>query len=201
MPITKLARRLDDKTAIPFTPQVLSTCRRELAVRNTTCEFFARCILGATTPYRTAYSVVFLCDSHFIEVETASGARRAELDLQLSVSMYEGMLRKSYVWTNVKSDGLLDELVDAREEQIAADQRSKRNVAANNLAAQRRAISTADAKVGAPDEDLMIGRDRNDLREKLSKPRLGPTRIVPTIKPIVLPPFNAGDVSLITPTL
>lgn len=199
--VSRIARKLDERLSVEFTPHVLKLCRQELAERDTKCEFFAGCTTIATTPYRNRYSVVYLCDAHYATVERAQGTVRSDLDLKISTWMYAGLLRKSYVYQNTISGGLLDELIDAHEAEIVHAKAHDARKDARILAEQRGIIAADALKAGAPDEELMTSRDRNDLREKLHRPRLGPSASRPAVGIVSLPRTELPDLPFATPIL
>lgn len=199
--VSRIARKLDERLSVEFTPHVLRLCRTELADRGTTCEFFARCPEIATTPYRNRYSVVYLCDSHYQIVTNARGATRSDLDTKISVWMYGGLLRKSYVYQNTLSGGLLDQVVDAHEAEVKRAQEHAARKDARLVAEQRGLIAADALKAGAPDEDLLTGRDRNDLRKKLHQPQLGPQKKSPTVSTVSVPNTDLPDLPFQTPIL
>lgn len=187
--------------AVEFTPFILSVCRRELAARQTRCEFPEACNALAAVPYRNKYSFVYLCDAHFAKIEKATGRDRADLDNSISRHMYQGLLAKSYVWNNNQSGGALDELVDAHQAQVAKALKAAERANARTIAAQRGLIQEHATKVGAPDEELLVGRDRNDLRKKFQQPARGPEPKVPVISTVpAVVPLSTG-LDLITPIL
>lgn len=173
------------KLLVPFTDEILDEIRYELEERGTVCEY-PKCTSQAVLPYRNSHSLLFVCEEHDRLTKTAAKDPKSKfaMDRFLSEAMYEGMLSKSYVHLNNKSGFVLEEMVEAFEAEAATAVAKQAVHASKQQRELRKAFNESKIRVGAPDDDLMTGRQRNDLRERMGKPRIGsPTvqRTLPTV--------------------
>lgn len=141
-----------------------------LQAYGTKCEVKG-CTQAAVTPYFTCRVFVFICEEHDSFVRSLSDTHK--FDMQLAEHMYDLMLRKSYVHMNNRSGFVLEEMVRNYQEDLKRHDQTKVQRENAERRELRNAAKKADIKIGAPDDALLVGRQRNDLREKMGLPIIG----------------------------
>lgn len=171
------------KLRVEFTDELLREIREELIERGTVCEM-PSCGGQAVFPYRNDRSVMYVCEDDKARIESVPASQRAQFDKRLSETMYRGMLAKSFVFMNNESGFKLEELVEDFKRQVAALDKSAARLESEQRREIRRVQQESQARIGAPDDELMTGRQRQDLRRQMGQPTRGPERKTPTVKAV-----------------
>lgn len=170
-----LPAKLPLRLAVQFTDRVLTEVRLGLAEAGTTCEYMGQCTRIATVPYRTHWTVAYLCDEHESFLLDNTDSARLALERKLSEHRMECWLVFSYVHTNNKSGYVLEQLI---EQQRGEDRKHIRAQAKAPIEARREIrgnLQRQQTRIGAPDDELLTGRQRNHLRVMTGQKPLGPT--------------------------
>lgn len=170
------------KHRVEFTDDLLRQIREQLIERGTVCELCQSA--QAVVPYRNDRSVMYVCEDDKARIDSVPASQRAQFDKHLSEVMYRGMLAKSFVFMNNESGFRLEELVENFRRQVAALDKNATRAEAQQRREIRQAIKEQQVKIGAPDDDLMSGRERQDLRRQMGLPTRGPERKTPTVKAV-----------------
>lgn len=149
-----------------------------LAQHETTCETPA-CYHrdGGPEPawyyYQTTWSFAWVGQGCYEYAQTLSGVRRDKYDRELAEHMMELLLVRSYAHQNRKSGFLLERSIAARDKIEKEIKRLEKHDAGLERRELRKAIADSHIKVGAPDDELLVARQRQDLRVRLGKPMIG----------------------------
>lgn len=128
---------------------------------------------------QTEWSFILICKAHYDFVQLMPASVRLYWDKRLAEYMYEKFLERSYAHMNVKSGLLLEEAMTARieaEKEIARLEAKQDGVERREL---RKAIKASGTRIGSPDDELLVARQKQDLRVKLGHARIGPASQTP----------------------
>lgn len=145
----------------------------------TTCESLA-CWSENVPAYDyhvTRVSFVFLCKACKIGVLTMHPDVRKNWERDLGVNMYSQLMKRSYVVANVNSGFALEEAIEERENLLDELAKIKQKEEAAQRRELRKAIRESSTKIGAPDEELITARQRQEIRRLSGLPILGGERV------------------------
>lgn len=199
-----LPRKL--KVIAPLDEDLLAEIEYELTERGVACEL--NCGGQAITMYVNERSAVFVCQSCKQMIDLASGALRTDLDKKISQIMHSGLLAKSYVHANNASGFQLEELVQQFQQRVKDLPRLEARDAAKQRSEIRKMIAASTTKVGTADDDLLTGRQRNELRARTGQPIKGSQRKTRELKSVPsatldmpTPSITAAEASLPFPEI
>lgn len=169
-------RRLDIQTPVPVDLAAMTVNLRKF---NTRCES-PKChpdVSPAFMYHQSSWSFCYLCQPCWDEVNCLTGKPLIAWQISLAEHMWEVMMRRAYPHMNVKSGFVLEEMLESR----VANERKLASLAASERAAEqrdlRRQIRESSTKIGAPDDELLVARERQDLRKQMGMPTLGRERV------------------------
>lgn len=127
----------------------------------------------AFTYHRSAWSFIFICLPHVEMVDKMGALSLAAWEKRVAEHMYEKFLVRSYAHTNIKSGLLLEESMTMREEAERELRKIELRQGQVEQRELRKAIRDSETKIGAPDDDLLVARQRQDLRARMGQPLRG----------------------------
>lgn len=130
----------------------------------------------AFTFYHTTWSLIWICEPCFNQYYEATGELKKRQDRALGEHMYDLMMRRSYNYMNDKSGYMLEEMIAQRAKVMHEIETAGDKQRAAERRELRSQINEAKTKVGAPDDEILIARERQDLRAQMGKPILGQQR-------------------------
>lgn len=142
---------------------------------NTRCET-PKChpdVSPAFMYHQSIWSFAYLCRDCWEEVNYLDGKPRMAWDVRLAEHMWELMMRRAYPHMNVKSGFLLEDMLESREvnEKLLAKRETRQRTAEQREL--RTQIRESTTRIGAPDDELLVAREREDLRKQMGMPTLG----------------------------
>ncbi len=153
----------------------LMEARLYFKIYGTTCEIDS-CAEPADNYHQSEWSLVWICAGHASEVHALSGGSLLTWERKVASQLYERMLQFSFVHQNHETGFALQEAVNRRaelEKEISKHTAKQRSAEQREL---RKAIRETDVRVGRPDEELLIARQRQEARKQEGKPVIGAQR-------------------------
>jgi hypothetical protein len=150
----------------------LAYLREMFALHQTRCET-PECFADpnpADNFYHTVWSFIWICSECHDIYTTLPPRDKLQWDRLLAEHMYELMLRRSYNHMNEKSGFALEAAILKRQALLKKIKRSAPEQRAAEQRELRNQIRESKTKVGAPDDELLVARERQDLRAKLGMP-------------------------------
>lgn len=188
-------RRLDIQAPVSMDFAIMTANIKKF---NTRCES-PKCHPDASPAFihhQTAWSFCYLCQPCWEEVNFLTGGMLVAWEVALAEHMWELMMRRAYPHMNVKSGFVLEEMLEIRVE----NERKLATLADKERAAEqrdlRRQIRESSTKIGAPDDELLVARERQDLRKQMGMPTLGRERVDRTSilrSKLIIPSISSTD--------
>ncbi len=149
--------------------------REMLEENNSTCESLM--CADKETPawayYQSRWSFLFLCADCYIKVMKLGPSRRQAWDKYMAEVMYEKFLQRSYVHQNNISGFALEESLIVRAQTQKEIDKLKARQEHEERRELRHAIRASATKIGAPDEELLVARQRQKARQDAGLPTIG----------------------------
>lgn len=168
-----------------------------LASHRTHCEM-TRCALAATQVYFYPPVAAFLCKLHF---DFAQDQPLIAVS-RLTTSLNEGLRLHSFIKHNQEAGGALMDSILERDKEVERQAELAKSREREEQRELRQLIKESGIKVGAPDDELLVARQRQDLRARMGEPLMGrPRKPIEPVGPAAHPRHQPDGLFPIRPIM